>query len=496
MVPLRAITRQPVGSCTGVIPFFGLVRNLQSQQFSPDPSRSGDAQGWRLGGGRAAYSTGWRNWTRVGDGRAGLRAGTLGSDAVGVAQLVELLVVVQAVGGSSPLAHPSEIPASAGVSAFRGLSTGGGSPQIPPPTCRMPGTAAEPGEARSAIGARNLRGRPEPADRGRPAAASSRSSARSGDSPDSHSVPEPANPLVASLRGAISAFWNPCLGNRAVGTVIGTRSAARFNWRPSRPAIVRLVARPCATSTGTPMNHEDSPNDASTLIVVPSPPTGMSPHGAPSPTWNLRPTQARQAWTRVPFVDGPCLARSVAVPAWTVRQIVSFSPGCLVGRLGDLYRRADNQSPGSWRRRDSGEPAHVVWAPRRSGRRGTRRDAALVMPAESWREAGRRHRTDGDVVPLALVERVSGPDIPVFPIHRRRNPLERLFRVALLPSGRAAPVWIRWAGRRPPLSSPSASSIPVARGMGRGKQSDQRRPLVPLLRAAARAVVADPGMDT
>ena len=30
---------------------------------------------------------------------------------VGVAQLVELLVVVQAVGGSSPLAHPLEVPA-------------------------------------------------------------------------------------------------------------------------------------------------------------------------------------------------------------------------------------------------------------------------------------------------------------------------------------------------------------------------------------------------
>ncbi len=33
-------------------------------------------------------------------------AGRLISNAVGVAQLVELLVVVQAVGGSSPLAHP------------------------------------------------------------------------------------------------------------------------------------------------------------------------------------------------------------------------------------------------------------------------------------------------------------------------------------------------------------------------------------------------------
>ena len=34
-------------------------------------------------------------------------AGRFGGHAVGVAQLVELLVVVQAVGGSSPLAHPS-----------------------------------------------------------------------------------------------------------------------------------------------------------------------------------------------------------------------------------------------------------------------------------------------------------------------------------------------------------------------------------------------------
>ena len=41
---------------------------------------------------------------------AGLLRRTLTLDlrgAVGVAQLVELLVVVQAVGGSSPLAHPS-----------------------------------------------------------------------------------------------------------------------------------------------------------------------------------------------------------------------------------------------------------------------------------------------------------------------------------------------------------------------------------------------------
>jgi hypothetical protein len=37
---------------------------------------------------------------------------------VGVAQLVELLVVVQAVGGSSPLAHPPESPANAGFFSF------------------------------------------------------------------------------------------------------------------------------------------------------------------------------------------------------------------------------------------------------------------------------------------------------------------------------------------------------------------------------------------
>src|SRR5262245_18580042 len=38
-------------------------------------------------------------------------AATLSHALVGVAQLVELLVVVQAVGGSSPLAHPLESPA-------------------------------------------------------------------------------------------------------------------------------------------------------------------------------------------------------------------------------------------------------------------------------------------------------------------------------------------------------------------------------------------------
>src|SRR3954465_3075714 len=39
-------------------------------------------------------------------------------DAVGVAQLVELLVVVQAVGGSSPLAHPRGRPAPPGPRRF------------------------------------------------------------------------------------------------------------------------------------------------------------------------------------------------------------------------------------------------------------------------------------------------------------------------------------------------------------------------------------------
>jgi hypothetical protein len=41
---------------------------------------------------------------------------------------------------------------------------------------------------------------------GRPAASSTRSSAKSGDSPASDSDPEPAAPLVASLPGAISSF--------------------------------------------------------------------------------------------------------------------------------------------------------------------------------------------------------------------------------------------------------------------------------------------------
>src|SRR3954470_5748302 len=48
------------------------------------------------------------------------RSSTLPSDLVGVAQLVELLVVVQAVGGSSPLAHPREGPAEAGLFLARG----------------------------------------------------------------------------------------------------------------------------------------------------------------------------------------------------------------------------------------------------------------------------------------------------------------------------------------------------------------------------------------
>jgi hypothetical protein len=38
--------------------------------------------------------------------------------AVSVAQLVELLVVVQAVAGSNPVAHPHEAPANAGVLCF------------------------------------------------------------------------------------------------------------------------------------------------------------------------------------------------------------------------------------------------------------------------------------------------------------------------------------------------------------------------------------------
>ena len=285
------------------------------------------------------------SWRRTGRRRRGYTR----LRTVGVAQLVELLVVVQAVGGSSPLAHPSESPAERGFLRFRGRSTGAGSPQIPPPTCRMPGTAAEPGKARSAIGARNLRGRPEPADRGRPAAASSRSSARSGDSPDSHSVPEPANPRAASLRGAISAFWNPCLGNRAVGTVIGTRSAARFNWRPSRPAIVRLVARPCATSTGTPMNHEDSPKRREHSLRRTLAPDGHEPSWCPES--DLEPSPHASA----PSLDTRPIRRRPLSCAIGGRTRVDRETDCLVfagvpaARLGDLYRRGDNQPPGSWR---------------------------------------------------------------------------------------------------------------------------------------------------
>jgi hypothetical protein len=41
---------------------------------------------------------------------------------VGVAQLVELLVVVQAVAGSSPVAHPLEKPCICGAFLFLGAS--------------------------------------------------------------------------------------------------------------------------------------------------------------------------------------------------------------------------------------------------------------------------------------------------------------------------------------------------------------------------------------
>ena len=43
---------------------------------------------------------------------------------MGVAQLVELLVVVQAVVGSSPIAHPSRSPADAGDSALSVFAVG------------------------------------------------------------------------------------------------------------------------------------------------------------------------------------------------------------------------------------------------------------------------------------------------------------------------------------------------------------------------------------
>jgi hypothetical protein len=43
--------------------------------------------------------------------------------AVGVAQLVELLVVVQVVAGSSPVAHPSRKPRKCAVFAFTATQT-------------------------------------------------------------------------------------------------------------------------------------------------------------------------------------------------------------------------------------------------------------------------------------------------------------------------------------------------------------------------------------
>ena len=52
------------------------------------------------------------------------------SHAVGVAQLVELLVVVQAVGGSSPLAHLRELPANRHFSGSEGITDPGGVHQL------------------------------------------------------------------------------------------------------------------------------------------------------------------------------------------------------------------------------------------------------------------------------------------------------------------------------------------------------------------------------
>src|ERR1039458_166111 len=60
------------------------------------------ARTWRISSGRATRAT-----LYVLRPVATHRTGRFNSSTVGVAQLVELLVVVQAVGGSSPLAHPS-----------------------------------------------------------------------------------------------------------------------------------------------------------------------------------------------------------------------------------------------------------------------------------------------------------------------------------------------------------------------------------------------------
>jgi hypothetical protein len=126
-VPLGAITRQPVGSCTGVIPFLGLVRNLQSQLFFRiRVDRKMRKDGASAVGRRPTRPGGETGRELQPDGQAS-SAGTLGSDAVGVAQLVELLVVVQAVGGSSPLAHPSEFSAKAGVHVLEMVGEGGSS---------------------------------------------------------------------------------------------------------------------------------------------------------------------------------------------------------------------------------------------------------------------------------------------------------------------------------------------------------------------------------
>jgi hypothetical protein len=49
---------------------------------------------------------------------------------VGVAQLVELLVVVQAVVGSNPIAHLRELPAKRHFSGFEGIAGQGSVDQL------------------------------------------------------------------------------------------------------------------------------------------------------------------------------------------------------------------------------------------------------------------------------------------------------------------------------------------------------------------------------
>jgi hypothetical protein len=64
---------------------------------------------------------------------------------VSVAQLVELLVVVQVVAGSSPVAHPSRKPCNAALSLLKRLAGGERRGANEVPNCRRPVAAGSLG---------------------------------------------------------------------------------------------------------------------------------------------------------------------------------------------------------------------------------------------------------------------------------------------------------------------------------------------------------------